>query len=164
MRPCIARRPSASSVSVRSVRLSGRLQVDGLSAHHAVRAGRVGHDHDGCAACGAATAASRDVGLSRQQVKRRGLQAVAGENRDAVAVHDVQRRTAAPQRVVVHRRQVVVNERVGVNELDGAGRRQRGIPGVGQRVRRRVRTLRATASAAASVSTGRSRLPPAKTL
>ena len=70
-------------------------------------------------------------GLAREQRERFGLQAVAGQNRDAVAVHDVQRRPAAPQRVVVHRRQIVVNERIGVNQLDGAGRRQRQVDAPG---------------------------------
>ena len=75
---------------------------------------------------------------------------------------DVQRRPSAPQRVVVHRRQVVVDERVGVDELEAqaAGQRPRSqrVGGV------RAGASRATASAAASVRIGRSRLPPAKTL
>ena len=51
-------------------------------------------------------------------------QAIAGKNREAVAIDDVSRRTASPQRVVVHRRQVVVHERVRVDHLDRARRRQ----------------------------------------
>ena len=62
--------------------------------------------------------------LAREERKRLGLEAVAGQDRDAVAVDDVQRRPSAAQRVVVHRRQVVVNQRVGVNQLDGARRRE----------------------------------------
>ena len=101
--------------------------------------------------------------LAREQRERLGLQAVAGEDGDAVAVDDVQRRPPAPQRVVVHRRQIVVNQRVGVNQLDRAGRRQREVD------RRRLPEQRlalraATASAAASVRIGRRRLPPANTL
>ncbi len=105
--------------------------------------------------------------LARQQRKGLGEQAIAGQDGDAVAVHHVQGRPAPPQRVVVHRRQVVVNERVGVNQLDGARGRQ------GQRLRllrstpprRRRRSAAATmASAAASARMGRSRLPPASRL
>ena len=103
--------------------------------------------------------------LAREQRERLGLQPVAGEDGDAVAVDDVQRRPSAPQRVVVHRRQIVVDQRVGVNQLDGAGRGQREIA---WRTRSSTGALRgaerSTASAAASVSIGRSRLPPAKTL
>ena len=73
----------------------------------------------------AATTGSSRGRLAREQRERFGLQPVAGEDRDAVAVDDVQRRPAATQRVVVHRRQVVVDQRVGVNQLDGARRRQR---------------------------------------
>ncbi len=103
------------------------------------------------------------AGLARQQRERLGLQPVAGENRDAVAVDDVQRRPSAPQRVVVHRRQVVVDQRVGVDQLDRARGRQREIGCRGASAHRASR-CRATASAAASASIGRSRLPPAKTL
>ena len=68
--------------------------------------------------------------LPREERKRFGLEAVSREDRDAVAVHDVQRGPAAAQRVVVHRGEVVVNERVGVNQLDGARRWKR----IGDRV------------------------------
>ena len=98
--------------------------------------------------------------FAREQRERLGLQAVAGENRDAVAVDDVQRRPAAAERVVVHRRQIVVDERVRVNQLDGARGGQREVDAAAVACARRA----ATASAAASVRTGRSRLPPAKTL
>ena len=62
--------------------------------------------------------------LARDETERFGLQAVAGEDRHAVALDDVQRRSSAPQRVVVHGRQVVVDERIGVDHLDRARRRQ----------------------------------------
>src|SRR4029453_2737002 len=60
-----------------------------------------------------------------EQRERLGQQTITCENRDAVAVDDVKRRPATTQRVVVHRGQVVVNQRVGVDQLDGAGRGQR---------------------------------------
>ena len=52
-------------------------------------------------------------------------QGVARQDGETLAVHDVQRRLAAPQRVVVHRGEVVVNQGVRVDELDGARRRSR---------------------------------------
>ena len=68
----------------------------------------------------------------------------------AVAVDDVQRRPAAPQRVVVHGRQVVVDQRVGMDQFDRARGGQRGVARARRRSVRRPRR-RATASAAASV-------------
>ena len=54
-------------------------------------------------------------GLAREQGERLGQQAVARQNRHAFAVNDVRRGPAAPQRVVVHRGQIVVDERVGMD-------------------------------------------------
>ena len=48
-----------------------------------------------------------------------------GEHRHAFSVDLVRSGPAAAQIVVVHARQVVVNERVGVDALDGARERQR---------------------------------------
>ena len=53
------------------------------------------------------------------------MQPVAGENRNAVPVDRVQRRPASPEGIVVHGRQIVVNKRIGVNQLDRARRWQR---------------------------------------
>ena len=47
-----------------------------------------------------------------------GVQRVAREDRDVLAEGDVRGRAAAAHVVVVHRRQVVVDERVGVDELE----------------------------------------------
>ena len=104
--------------------LTRRLQVDGLAADHARRAGRVADDaHDAQLAADDRRIVGRR--LARQQREGLGLQAVAGENRNAVAVDHVQRRPSAPQRVVVHGGEIVVNQRVGVDQLDGARGRQR---------------------------------------
>ena len=54
-----------------------------------------------------------------------GLQRVAGEDRVGLAEPLPDRRTSAPELVVVHRRQVVVDERVVVEELDRGGREPR---------------------------------------
>ncbi len=64
--------------------------------------------------------AARRRGPPREHAERLREQAVARENREAVAVDDVRGRPAPAQRVVVHRRQVVVHERVGVDHLDRA--------------------------------------------
>ena len=147
-----------------SRRLTGGLQVDGLSADHAVRRPPPRRRPRARAASAATIAGSSVGGFAREQRERFGVQPVAGENRDAVAVHDVQRRTSAAQRVVVHRRQVVVDQRVGVDQLDGARGGQGADPPGRNAASRRDGSDGATASAAASVSTGRRRLPPAKTL
>ena len=141
-------------------RLAGGLQIDRLAADHAGGARGVAPITSMTRSLRAASAGSRGRRLAREQRERLGVQAVAGENRHAVAVDDVQRRPAAPQRVVVHRGQVVVDERVGVNQLDRARGGQRAPCAAAPASRRR----RATASAAASVRIGRRRLPPANTL
>jgi hypothetical protein len=64
-------------------------------------------------------------GLPGEQAEGLGEQAVAGENRHALAELHVRRRSPAPHRVVVHRRQIVVDERVGVDQLDGTRGRER---------------------------------------
>ena len=102
--------------------------------------------------------------LACQECKRFSLQSIARQDRDAVPVDDMQRRPAPAQHVVVHGGQVVVNQRVGVNQLDCAGRRQsEGCIGA-EFGDSPPDCTRATASAAASARTGRRRLPPANTL
>jgi hypothetical protein len=73
---------------------------------------------------------------------------IAREQRDALPESDVSARSAAALVVVVHRRQVVVDEREGVHQLE----RCRG--------RERIVDRRSVASATARQSTGRTRLPP----
>ncbi len=94
-------------------------QVQELAAHHPVHPGRpaeLGDDPhpDG----GPAVLALAD------QAHGLGEQGVAGEDRDVLAVDPVAGRLTAAQVVVVHRGQVVVDERVRVHELDGRGGRQ----------------------------------------
>ena len=48
-----------------------------------------------------------------------GQQPVAGQNRGCLVEGDVNRRAAAPQVAVVHRRQIVVDQAVAVDHLDG---------------------------------------------
>ena len=49
------------------------------------------------------------------------MQRVADENGGRLVVLHVDRGTPAAQVVVVHRRQIVVNQGVGVDQLDGGG-------------------------------------------
>jgi hypothetical protein len=59
--------------------------------------------------------------LAGQQFEGERLQRVAGEDGGRLVERDVAGRLAAAQIVVVHRRQVVVDQRVGVDHLDGGG-------------------------------------------
>ena len=60
----------------------------------------------------------------RGDFKRLRQQRVARQHGDAFAEHLVVGRLAAAEIVVVHRRQIVVDERIGVDALDGARERQ----------------------------------------
>ena len=98
-------------------------------------AGRVGDDRDR-AQLARASAGSSPRGLARHQRERLRQQAVAGQDRHAFAEDHVAGRPSAAQRVVVHRGQVVVDQRVGVNELERAGGRQRQRAPLRRRLRR----------------------------
>ena len=60
----------------------------------------------------------------RGDFKRLRQQRVARQHGDAFAEDLVVGRLAAAEIVVVHRRQIVVDERIGVDAFDGAGERQ----------------------------------------
>ena len=78
------------------------------------------------------------------------VEPVAGEDRDVLAVLDVAGGTATAEVVVVHRRQVVVDEAVGVDQLQRGGQRQQ------------LGWTSSRASAVVSARTGWIRLPPAR--
>jgi hypothetical protein len=80
------------------------------------------------------------------------LEGVAGEEGDGFAVDLVAGGDAAAQIVVIHAGEVVVDEGVGVEALDGGGGEEGGGAGAPQ------------ASAAGGAEEGRRRLPPAKRL
>ncbi len=63
--------------------------------------------------------------LARQNVEREGQQAVARKDRGCFVEGLVRRRPPTPQIVIVHRRQVVMHERIAVHELDRAPDHQR---------------------------------------
>ena len=86
----------------------------------------------------ASSRADPGVGYDEREPERLGEQRVAGEERDALAERDVRARPAAALVVVVERRQVVVDERERVHELERRGGRQRRL-GLGARAPRRSR-------------------------
>ena len=126
-----------------------RIEIDRLSADHAGRAGGVG-DQRQHAQLPHHQRGVMPLRFAREQAKRFGLQTVAGENRHAFAVHDVRRRPPAPQVIVIHRRQVVVDQRIGVDHFDRARRRHRARRAPRLRTRRsparRLRRSRARAA------------------
>src|SRR6185295_15117212 len=54
-------------------------------------------------------------------LKRKCLQSVAGENRGGFVELYVTGRAATTQFIIIHRRQVIMNQRIGVNHLQRAG-------------------------------------------
>ena len=109
------------SIAIRRVCTRG-LDIDRLAAHHPGRPGGRGDDGDRpqttrgryfsgrCRAC--------------EEAERFGQEAVARKDGECVAVHDMRRRPAAPERIVVHRGEIVVDQGIRVNQFDGAGDRQ----------------------------------------
>ena len=106
------------------------VEVDRLAADHAGGAGG-GGDHADRLQLARDDGRMRVVRLARQPGERLGEEAVADEDRLALAEADVRRRPSAAQVVVVHRRQVVVDQRVGVNQLERTGRRHGEPAGLG---------------------------------
>ena len=76
------------------------------------------------------------------------VEAVAGKHRLRLAEGLVHGRLAAPQVGIVHARQIVVDQRIDVDRLDRAADAQRPLRSI------------ANSRDAATVSNGRSRLPP----
>ena len=123
--------------------LAGGLDVDHLPADHADRARGARqlehHVGDALFAPGA---------ILRGDAERLGAQRVAGEDGHRLAELLVRRRPPATEVVVVHRRQIVVDERIGVHELDGAGGVDRVLGLAAHRLARRQRQDRAQPLAA----------------
>ncbi len=95
-------------------------QVDHLAAGHALGAGRLGQQADQLAAHLRIL-----VGvLVRQDFKRDGLQGVAGQYGGRFVIGAVHGQPSAADIVVVHARQVVVDQAIGVDAFQGAGRAQ----------------------------------------
>ena len=95
------------------------LKVGHLAGHHARRAGRLGQDLH------APQRRRPRPDLARHHLERQRQEAVPGQDRRGLVERPVAGRSAAPQVVVVHRRQVVVDQRIGVHHLQRTSRRQR---------------------------------------
>ena len=83
------------------------------------------HASDGAGSCGQLVGQrnapfGRDLD-SRKHLKGERQQSIAGENCHSVAENFVTRRTSAAQVIVVERRQIVVNQRICVDQLQSAG-------------------------------------------
>ena len=124
-------------------RLPGRVDVQRPPGAHAGGGGRELGAERGARGIGQGAVRERDEGLR--------LQRVAGEDRGRFVEGDVHGRLAATQRIVVHRRQVVVHQRIGVHQFHRDGRRIQRI------------LVRPNAVPAAYTSSGRMRLPPSST-
>ena len=99
-------------------------KVEHLAAGHAGEPAGAGKPED-------ELAAHRGVGMNRrigEALEGERLERVAGEDRRRLVEGAMDARLAAAQVVVVHRRQVVVDERVAMQELDrGAGLHDAGV-------------------------------------
>ena len=92
--------------------------IEHLTADHAVHAGVLAQNPDA-----AQRGLRRNVCL-RSGLERRGQQTVAGELCRRLVERLVAGRTAAAQIVVVHARQIVVNERIGMDHFERTRERQ----------------------------------------
>ena len=88
--------------------------------------------------------------VAEREVERLREQRVTGEQRHALAERDVQARPAPPLVVVVHRREVVVDEREGVHELEPERGRKSALDGASRGLRRGEADHRPDPLAAAS--------------
>ncbi len=127
-----------------SADLAGR-QVHHLPAGHAGRAGGAGELDDQLGA-DEGILVRRLVG---EDLEGQSVQRIAGEDRGAFVEGAVQSRLAAPQIVIVHARQIVVDQRIDVDALDRE--RRPASPASRSTLNR---------SQAATTSNGRIRLPP----
>ena len=115
-------RGAGARASSASIVRALRLEVHHLAADEAGRAAGLAEDRRGREP----PAQPRRVqpgGHLGQQVEGPRQQRVAGQDRDRLAEDLVRGRLAAAQVVVVHGRQVVVDQAVGVDHLHGAGER-----------------------------------------
>ncbi len=102
-----------------------RLHIQNLTADHAVHAGRTGK-HANRAQLYFCRNTER-IGRIRCCFKREIEQTVTCEHCDRFAVNLVIGGLAAAQIVIIHARQIVMDEGVGVNHLERTGERQCGF-------------------------------------
>jgi len=101
-------------------------QVDHLAADHPRRTGRI---RQAPRSARSATAGSPCVSGCDSTSNAIVSKPVAGEHRGRVVERLVAGRPAAPQVAVIHRREVVMDQRIGVDHLDRRGDLQRAAPG-----------------------------------
>ncbi len=94
-------------------RRTHRSEIDRLPRRHAVTPGGLGQGGD--------ERGEARVLAGGEHLEGQSLQRIAGEDRQRLVEGAVHRRTAAAQVVVVHRRQVIVDQRVGVDHLQRGG-------------------------------------------
>ena len=108
--------PFARKMTLTPFRRAGRIDIDRLSAAHATAAPVALREFAPASPRG--RAGLRRVG---QHLERQRLQRVAGQDRGGFVEGDVHGGLAAAQGVVVHRRQVVVHQRIAVDQFDRDG-------------------------------------------
>lgn len=104
----------------RAVTVFGGCQIKHLSTRHTTCPGgpRQGGNHR--------AQVHTDIGLCRH-FKRCGDQCIAGQDGHVFAVHLVQTRHATPKIVVVHSREVIMNQRGDVQQFHCAGEGKGGV-------------------------------------
>ena len=95
-----------------------REEVEHLPADHAP--GSDTPRHLGGGAHNAVRRHPRHVGVAGQQLEGERVQRIAGQHRDRLAVNDMTRGPAPPGRRIVHGGKIVMDEGVGMNQLDRA--------------------------------------------
>ncbi len=115
---------AAVELVLRKLRADAR-EIDRLPPRHAEHARSIGQHRARRVsvpgrACRRLCACERAPAFG-QHTERERLQRIAGEQRGRFTKRDVTRRLAAAQRVIVHARKIVVDERIGVDELHRGG-------------------------------------------
>ena len=125
-----------------------RRKVEHLAANHAAEARGAGKTQDEFGPHGPVRIRRR-VG---QDLEGQRLQRVAGQNGGGLVEGHVHRRPVAAQIVVVHGREIVMDEGIAVQEFDGRSRSRRGRS-----------PARPNNRAVSTTRKGRNRLPPPRT-
>ena len=66
---------------------------------------------------------ARQRSVAGEKLERKGLKCVAHEERGRLVVRLMARRSAAAQIVVIHRRQIIVHQRIDMDQFQGTGGR-----------------------------------------
>ena len=115
--------------------LIGRQQIRRLAADQAVRSHGIVEERR-------QPRGQRRVVVARERAIRQVEQAERGENRDRLTEREVIGRPAAPERGIVHRREIVEDQRRGVDELHRGARRERARGVAAAQLRREQRQHR----------------------